>query len=249
MLKFKITTDEFDKLDESKKSLYGQSDEGYALQVDGLEDTGALKRAKDHEKELRKEAERQAKEFQEQINSMQTKLESIETEKLKGSGDIDAIMASAKKAKEDADARIKQMEDEFKQKEQALVEQSRQSFLNGKVKELASELAKDGHADVITPHLSAKLGVIDDNGNNKLVVMGEDGKPSHLTLDDFKSEFMSNTAFAPVLRGSQATGSGATGSNEGGGTAKQFNDYTSAELVELRRSNPQAYDQLKQNQH
>lgn len=249
MLKLKLTKDEFDQLDESKQSLYSQSDDGYALQVDGMEDTGALKRAKDHEKELRKEAEKQAKEFQSQLSELQGKIESIETEKLKGSGDIDAIMASAQKAKEDAEARIKQMEDEFKQKEQALVEQSRQSFLDGEVKKLSTSLAKDGCADVIVPHLKSKLGVIDDNGNNKLVVMGDDGKPSHLTIDDFKTEFTSNSAFAPVLKGSQASGSGATGANEGGGTAKTFNDYTSAELVELRRDNPQAYDQLKQNQH
>ena len=249
MLKLKLTKEEFDQLDESKQSLYGESDNGYALQVDGVEDTGALKRAKDHEKQLRQEAEKQRKELESQLAVMESKIADIEHDKLKGSGDIDAIMESAKQAKLDADKRIADMESEFKQKEQALVERNRESFLGAKVSELAAELAKDGHSDVIIPHLRSKLSVIEDNGQDKLVVLGSDGKPSHLTLDDFKTEFMSNAAFAPVLRGSQASGSGATGSNEGGGTAKQFNDYTSAELVELRRSNPQAYDQLKQSQH
>lgn len=241
MLKLTVNKDDYNSLDESIKSFYSESDDGYKLKVDGVEDTGALKRAKDHEKEQRKAIEKEAQELRD-------KLTAIEQEKLKGSGDIDAILASADKAKEDAEARIKAIEDEYRQKEETLFKQNRESFKNAQIKELAVGLAKEGHSDALVPYLKSKFDVIDDNGSNKLVVLGEDGKPSHLTIDNFKDEFKSNTAFAPLLKGSQATGSGAKGGVDGGGTTKKFTDYTSAELVQLHRENPEAYNQLK-SQH
>ena len=38
----------------------------------------------------------------------------------------------------------------------------------------------------------------------KTVVIGQDGKPSALTIDELKAEFASNPAFAPVIPGSKA---------------------------------------------
>ena len=43
------------------------------------------------------------------------------------------------------------------------------------------------------------------------MVIGQDGKPSALTIDELKAEFTSNPAFAPVIAGSKATGGGASG--------------------------------------
>jgi hypothetical protein len=57
MLKLKITKEEFEALPDAIKAEYKTSGEGYSLDVTGIEDTGALKRAKDRESELRKEAE------------------------------------------------------------------------------------------------------------------------------------------------------------------------------------------------
>jgi hypothetical protein len=54
MLKYSIDKASFDGLDSINKSHYTQDGDNYRLEVDGLEDVGALKRAKDHEASARK---------------------------------------------------------------------------------------------------------------------------------------------------------------------------------------------------
>jgi len=53
------------------------------------------------------------------------------------------------------------------------------------------------------------------------VVIGQDGKPSALTIDELKSELAANPAFAPIIAASKAAGGGASGGGNGGGAAKK----------------------------
>ena len=70
------------------------------------------------------------------------------------------------------------------------------------------------------PHIRARLSVDIRDGQPQTVVIGQDGKPSALTLDELKAEFASNQAFAPVIASSRASGGGASGgSGKGGGAA------------------------------
>ena len=62
-LKRKITKADYDKLAADLKTEYvADGDDNYRLDLDGEEDTGALKRAKDRETQLRKDAEKKAAE-------------------------------------------------------------------------------------------------------------------------------------------------------------------------------------------
>ncbi|WEM33660.1 hypothetical protein PSAKC1_00019 [Pseudomonas phage PSA-KC1] len=60
-LKKKLTKEEHAKLSDALKAEYIEDGDGFRLDVDGDEDTGALKRAKDREAQLRKDAEKEAK--------------------------------------------------------------------------------------------------------------------------------------------------------------------------------------------
>lgn len=84
----------------------------------------------------------------------------------------------------------------------------------------------------------------------------EDGKPftkytdnnGNVTTDlaTFKQVISANDGLKPLLKGVQMNGGGAAGSQtNGGGAAKTFNDYTPAELVALKRSDPESYAKLK----
>lgn len=80
---------------------------------------------------------------------------------------------------------------------------------------LAGELALAGCAGVLLPHIRARLAVDYADGAPITRVLGTDGKPSALTLDELKQEFAANEAFAPIIAGSKASGGGAGGSNGG----------------------------------
>lgn len=85
---------------------------------------------------------------------------------------------------------------------------------------IANELALQGSANVLLPHVRSRLAVDYVDGVPMTRVLGPDGKPSAATIDELKSEFAANTAFAPIIAGSKASGSGASGAGRGGAASK-----------------------------
>jgi hypothetical protein len=66
-LKKKLTKEEYSKLSDHIKAEYIEDGDGFRLDIDGDEDTGALKRAKDREAQLRRDAEAKLREAQEEL--------------------------------------------------------------------------------------------------------------------------------------------------------------------------------------
>ena len=54
---------------------------------------------------------------------------------------------------------------------------------------LANELAVQGSAAILIPHIKARLEVDTTGGEPKTIVLGTDGKRSALTVDELKAEF------------------------------------------------------------
>lgn len=81
---------------------------------------------------------------------------------------------------------------------------------------IANELALQGSASVLLPHVRARLAVDYVDGQPITRVLGADGKPSASTLDELKQELSANEAFAPIIAGSKASGGGAGGAKGGG---------------------------------
>ena len=89
-LKRKITKADYDKLAADIKTEYvADGDDNYRLDLDGEEDTGALKRAKDRETQLRTDAEKKAAELAAQLDS-------LTDSDAKKRGDIEALEKSLK---------------------------------------------------------------------------------------------------------------------------------------------------------
>lgn len=87
---------------------------------------------------------------------------------------------------------------------------------------IANELALQGSANVLLPHVRGRLAVDFVDGNPITRVLGPDGKPSAATLDELKAEFAANEAFAPIIAGSKASGGGAGGAQGGRAAAKSI---------------------------
>lgn len=225
MLKKKIA--KLEEVKEEFRSLYKEDGAGgfvLLLEDDG-EDVGALKRAKDHEKEQRKIAEKEAKELKE-------KLEEVTAGSARKAGDIDALDKSwgEKYAKLEAELRG-EIAGRDGHLNKLLVDNVAQS--------LASKISTA--PAVILPHIKARLQAEFQDGAGVTRVLDANGKPSALTLDELETEFRGNKDFAPIIIASKASGSGALGSGGGGAQGSNI-DYTKAspkEIVEHIKSTKQ----------
>lgn len=152
------------------------------------------------------------------------------------SGDVEAL----EKSWQAKLAELQQARDAEIQQYRAMVEQM---TVGSAAQKLAADLAVPGSADVLVPHIRARLAVEERDGVPEVRVLDAEGKPSAATIEDLRAEFAAHPAFAPVVAGSRASGAG----HHGGAPAapKRFDDYSPSELVELRRTSPDQYERLR----
>ncbi|MCK4706019.1 MAG: hypothetical protein KAT90_11080 [Gammaproteobacteria bacterium] len=81
---------------------------------------------------------------------------------------------------------------------------------------MANDLALQGSSDVLLPHIQKRLTVEMGEGEPVIRVLDINGQPSALSIEDLKKEISANPAYAPILVGTKASGSGNVG-NKGGG--------------------------------
>lgn len=99
-LKKKINKNEYEKLNESFKELYVEDGDNFILDLEGEEDLGALKRAKEHEAAKRKEAAKLAKELKDELESLKAEKDE-EISKLKNKLTNVFVDSAAKKIAEE----------------------------------------------------------------------------------------------------------------------------------------------------
>jgi len=152
-----------------------------------------------------KEEKKKAKEAQEAAAA-------AAEEAARKSGDVDALEKSwREKIKNETSARDTLLEEYKGMLKKMTVGSTAQA--------MAAELAISGSAPALLPHISKRLSVEVIEGNPIVRVLDKDGSPSALSLDDLKKEISAESAFAPLLVGSRATGTGEVGkSGSTGGT-------------------------------
>lgn len=200
-LKLKLSKKEYEKLSDELKKEYNAEGEGYTLDVDGIEDTGALKRAKDREVQLRKDAEEERDDLREQVKTLE-----------KGkAGDVTKLQK-----KWDADK-------ETMTTEHTAALGKRDAFIMKTLKTgLAERIAASLNPKspkVFVPHLEARITVDMTGDEPKVVILGADGKPSTLTAEQLQQEFVANKDFAGMIVGSKASGGAGTQNNKPAGSA------------------------------
>lgn len=206
----KFILDSLDGLDENQAAMYKKTDDGkFQLQVDGLEDVSGLKAQRDSLLNEKKEAQRKADEAAEAARIARE-------EAARKSGDTEALEKSWQE-------KLTKREAELQSKIDALNGSINGMTVEATAKQLATELAVDGSADILFPHIKARLAAEQRDGQFITAVRDADGKPSAASLDDLKTEFAGNKAFAPIIRASNASGGGANAGNTGGGGANTGN--------------------------
>jgi len=141
------------------------------------------------------------------------KAENAAAEAAKKSGDVEALEKSWQdKLTSETSAR-----DETISEYQSMV---KRMTVGTEAQKMAAELALPGSAEALLPHIERRLSVDVKEGHPIVRVLGSDGKPSALSLADLKAEIGDNKAFAPLLVGSKASGSGDIGKKSVGGKGK-----------------------------
>lgn len=232
-LKSKINKEKFDKLPEALKSEYIERDGEYVLDIEGAEDTGALKRSKDREKQLRHDAEAELRKAQE-------KLDSLEDNDARKRGDIETLEKLWQKKLDDqkteSDGKLSSKDGFIKK-----------TLIDNKALEIANKISGD-NAAVILPHIVKRITADLDGESPVTKVLGADGTPSEMSLADLSKEFVANKDFAAIIIGSKASGSGTPdktnnlGGGAGGDDKKMLSDLSGKDLVEVMKAKKEAQE-------
>lgn len=225
-LKFKISKDDYEALEDGQKALYKESGSGYQLAVDGIpepEDTSGLKQkveellnesksAKQKAREAEERAKREAEQRAKEENDFKSLYESSEGEREKIRRELEEVRNGIAREKTD----------------------------NAAMK-LAAELADGTNAELLSVFIKSRIRYED----GKVQVLDSDGNPTVSTVDDLKKEFQTSGRYDSLLRGSKAGGGGAAPSN-GGGAATKLSEMSEKERVTLFREDPDKFRQLKE---
>src|ERR1044072_8043734 len=221
-LKKKINKEAYEKLSDALKAEYTQDGDEYKLDVEGDEDVGALKRAKDREVQNRKDAEKRAKEAED-------KLAELEGNNARKNGDIATLEKSWQSKLDEANAKSKAKID-------ALTSHMTKSLVDNVALDIATKISTA--PKLLIPHIRARLVADFEGDEPKTRVLDKDGKPSALTPDELGAEFASNGDFAAIMRAGKASGGAPKPANGGagkppatGGTEKPLAAMSPAELA------------------
>jgi len=228
-LKYKIKS--LDGLAEHVAKLYTKSGEEYQLDVEGIDDGAELKRAKDHEKAARKDAEKK-------LAELNTELETLREERdgmLRGAvpkADVDKLEASWK-------GKLTKRENELA----AEVAKYRAGLEGATVEARAVELATKISVapKLLLPIIRARIRLEESNGQFTTRVLDQNGQPSASTVDDLEKELLANKEFAPILIGSKGSGGGANGSRSGGGASNSQATVTRSQFDAMSTADKAAH--------
>jgi len=220
MLKFQL--DSLEGVDEAVRALYTEKDGKFVLGIEGLpqpEDVSGLKSKVEELLGEKKAAEKKAREAEEAAR--------LEREELaRKSGNVEELERSWS---EKYNRREAELNGTLEQERTTLSTQIRDLTVGRTATDIASALTIPGSAKALLPHIERRLSVEQRDGKPVVVVLDQQGKLSAATLDELKAEFANDTAFAPLIAGSKASGGGANGAGGGGGAPKGNIGGTKAE--------------------
>lgn len=210
-LKYQLDT--LEGVDDTVRALYTEKDGKFVLGIEGLpqpEDVSGLKSKVEELLGEKKAAEKKAREAEEAAR--------LEREELaRKSGNVEELEKSWSEKYSKREAELSAM---LEQERGTLSTQIRDLTVGRTATDIASALAIPGSAKALLPHIERRLSVEQRDGKPVVVVLDQQGKLSAATLDELKAEFANDTAFAPLIAGSKASGGGAAGAGGGGGAAK-----------------------------
>lgn len=230
-MKYTITKETFDALDEAGKAHYTLSGDSATLVIEDGPDYAKLKNKLAIEKEHRMKAETR-------LTESTTRAEQLKA-------DLDKAGDSPKKLEELRENFEKQLSEE-----KGKLDAERQTIVAARHKNLVNELASGFANDkftvpeLVTDRIAARLHVETVEGSEVVRVLDASGKPSILTVDDLKTEFLGNESFASIIKAPAGSGGNAAQSRGGTPATKKLSEMSVAEQSTMERENPEQFREL-----
>lgn len=223
-LKKKLTKEEYAKLSDAFKAEYIEDGDNFRLDVDGEEDTGALRRAKDREAQLRKDAEKRAKEAEDRLTE-------IEGDDARKKGDVATLEKSWS-------GKLEAQKAEYEGKLSKLTAHTTRSLVDNVATSIATKISTA--PALLLPHIRARLQADFEGDEPKTRVLDKDGKPSALSVDELAQEFVANKDFSAIITASKASGGAGKPSQQGGGATNNNPGFNPDKPADLSKMSPQA---------
>lgn len=213
-----IDKDAFEKLPAALQALYEAAGDGYKLKEEFAsyatpDDTSpeALLRAKQHEKDRRKDAEKRAKEAEDKLAAIKAAEDAAKLKGIREGGDLEALEASYK-------AKIAEAEKAAKAEQARLNAALASATVGRTAAQMAAEISTAPALveDIIRRRLKAE---ITEDGTVIERVLDQAGKPSASTLEDLKKEISGREDLKPVIKSHSGKGGGATKTGEKEGSS------------------------------
>lgn len=226
-LAHEISAETFEGLNDTLKAEYKKTGDSYKLDVTGLPDVGALTRAKDRETTEKN-----------QFKARVTELETANADLTQKMTDLSASHETAiKTALTDANSRIEK-----------LTGHVRKQLVDDVAFRIASEISTS--PDLMQPHIASRLQADFDGDTPVTRILDKSGKViEKADFDALKKELADDTRFRAIIKGSGATGGGASrhvrqssagGASQTGNEKPNLGLMTPKQLVEYRRANPKS---------
>jgi len=222
-LKFEITAEDFEALDEGQKALYEKHGEGYRLQVEGIDPADELKEALRKEREERAAAKSKLSEYEQQQAEAERK---------------------RMEERQEYESLYKQ-ETESKTKLQQELEELRTNIAQEKRTSSAAEITASLTRDTAREKLLRKEAMqFIHHTPEGIKINGPDGQA--WDADQLKEHLRKEYPF--LVDGNGSSGGGAPGGRNGGGAAtKKLADMNSVERAQFKTDDPEGFRKALQS--
>jgi len=200
----KLTKAEYDALPAALKKLFKQDGDDYVSAFQTEDEVAALKNANERNKE-------ELRELKQTLKDLKDAQSKAGDDDAKRKGDIDALekswQAKLAKAEETAKAEVAKRDNALKQ-----------LLVTSEAAKIAGEISTAPH--LIEHFIAQRLAAEFDGDMPKTRVLDANGKPSALSLEDLKKDFLADKRFESVLIATKGSGGGAGGTKPGSGGFK-----------------------------
>lgn len=223
-LKNKLDKAAFDALPDALKEHYKEVNGAYVLDAEDAREAIA---ARDREKQRADELQAQIDAANAATTAAQEAARVAAEEAARKKGDVTALEAS-----------WQQKFDTQKTTYDAALAAANETIHTLLVKNVAADICNEVSVapKLLLDYVMKRLKVEGTGAEALTRVLDEAGKPSALSLEEFKQELLANKEFAAIIKGANSSGGGATGNGNGGAGSKQISQMTEAERIAHAKS-------------
>lgn len=203
----KSIIEDLDEVQKEFQGLYVKDEASGVFRLDLEQDPNANKETE----ELRKERERlkaQNDRLLAEKKQEQEKARQAEEERARRDKDVESLERTWK------ERHNREMSD-AQQRTNALMNALESQMVNGVALRIATEISDS--ADLILPHVQARLRASEENGRWITRVVDVNGNATAMSIDELTEQLKNEKRFAPLIRGTKAAGGGANGGVNGAG--------------------------------